>query len=358
MRVLQIIDSLDAGGAERMAINYANALSEKIEFSGLVVTRKEGDLKEQLSTDVKYFFLNKKKKLDIKAVFLLKKIIKKNKIDIIHAHSSSFFITVLVKLVYFKIKIVFHEHNGHKNEEAFIRNIPLIFCLPLFSKILVVNHQLETWYLKLGIKKAVFFSNFAVLDNDIEKKTKLKGSIGKRILLLANLKKPKNHVLAIRAFYEITKSHPDWSIHFVGKIYKDDYFEKVSELISKLKLEEKVFLYDSKSDVLNILQQATIGVLCSTYEGFPVTILEYGIAKLPVIASNVGYCSELIVDKKTGFLFESENCNDFTQKVLEVVSNIDLANQMGENLNTVVNQKYSKDFVISNLIKVYNLAKN
>jgi glycosyltransferase involved in cell wall biosynthesis len=355
MRVLQIIDSLDAGGAERMAINYANALSEKIEFSGLVVTRKEGDLKEQLSTDVKYFFLNKKKKLDIKAVFLLKKIIKKNKIDIIHAHSSSFFITVLVKLVYFKIKIVFHEHNGHKNEEAFIRNIPLIFCLPLFSKILVVNHQLETWYLKLGIKKAVFFSNFAVLDNDIEKKTKLKGSIGKRILLLANLKKPKNHVLAIRAFYEITKSHPDWSIHFVGKIYKDDYFEKVSELISKLKLEEKVFLYDSKSDVLNILQQATIGVLCSTYEGFPVTILEYGIAKLPVIASNVGYCSDIVMDGKTGLLFESANDVDFVKKLEVMIINSNLRNQLSENLSNLIIEKYSKNSVVENLINIYKV---
>ena len=35
MRIVQIIDSLEIGGAEKMAINYANALSVKIEFSGL-----------------------------------------------------------------------------------------------------------------------------------------------------------------------------------------------------------------------------------------------------------------------------------------------------------------------------------
>jgi hypothetical protein len=32
MRVLQIIDSLEAGGAERMAVNYANALANEIDF--------------------------------------------------------------------------------------------------------------------------------------------------------------------------------------------------------------------------------------------------------------------------------------------------------------------------------------
>ena len=43
MRIVQIIDSLDVGGAEKMAVNYANALVGRIEFSGLVVTRAEGN---------------------------------------------------------------------------------------------------------------------------------------------------------------------------------------------------------------------------------------------------------------------------------------------------------------------------
>jgi hypothetical protein len=42
VRIIQIIDSLEAGGSERMAISYANALAEQIDFSGLVATRKEG----------------------------------------------------------------------------------------------------------------------------------------------------------------------------------------------------------------------------------------------------------------------------------------------------------------------------
>jgi len=54
LRILQLIDSLDAGGAERMAVNYANTLVDFIEFSALVTTRKQGALKEQLSHKIKY----------------------------------------------------------------------------------------------------------------------------------------------------------------------------------------------------------------------------------------------------------------------------------------------------------------
>jgi len=68
MRIIQIIDSLDIGGAEKMAVNYANALSNRIEFSGLVVTRKEGELKKQLIKKVNYLFLNRKSTIDIMSV--------------------------------------------------------------------------------------------------------------------------------------------------------------------------------------------------------------------------------------------------------------------------------------------------
>ena len=85
MRILQIIDSLEAGGAERMAVNYANALVDTIEFSGLVATRKEGALLDQMNSNVSYMCLNKKGTFDLKAIFVLRKFVKGNK-EIGRAH--------------------------------------------------------------------------------------------------------------------------------------------------------------------------------------------------------------------------------------------------------------------------------
>ena len=112
MRIIQLIDSLEIGGAEKMAVNYANALAEKIAFSGLVATRKEGNLKDKLSSSVSYLFLERKNLFDLKAVLNLKRYCKANKVSHIQAHSSSFFLAVLVKLIYFKIRIIWHDHNG------------------------------------------------------------------------------------------------------------------------------------------------------------------------------------------------------------------------------------------------------
>ena len=112
MRIVQIIDSLEVGGAEKMAINYANALSKRADFSGLVATRAEGHLKGQLNDSVSYLFLKKKKTLDFAAAFRLKKYCQEHKVDILQPHSSSYFIALLVKIIYPKIQIIWHDHNG------------------------------------------------------------------------------------------------------------------------------------------------------------------------------------------------------------------------------------------------------
>ena len=61
LRVLQIIDTLNAGGAERMAVQIANGLVDKTGFSGLCCTREEGVLKDSLSHKVNYLFAKKNK---------------------------------------------------------------------------------------------------------------------------------------------------------------------------------------------------------------------------------------------------------------------------------------------------------
>ena len=96
MRILQLIDSLDTGGAERVAVNYANALHDRIEFSALAVTRKEGALKELLYDEVPYLFLKRTKTVDIAALLRLRRFIREHKIQILQAHGSSYFIASLV----------------------------------------------------------------------------------------------------------------------------------------------------------------------------------------------------------------------------------------------------------------------
>ncbi|WP_394775066.1 glycosyltransferase [Flavobacterium sp.] len=354
MRVVQIIDSLNAGGAERMAVNYANALSNKIKFSGLIATRAEGSLKKQINGKVSYLFLEKKKSVDFQAIFRLRKYIIQNKIEIIHAHSSSFFIAVLVKLTLPGIRIIWHDHYGTRAKESKKENRVLIFLSLFFSSIFVVNHQLENWSKKnMKCPKVTFIPNFTTSQNSDEKITTLKGTSGKRIVFLANLKKPKNHIVVLKAFQELKLNEAGWSLHLIGKDYFDSYSDLLKEFIKLHSLENYIHLYGEKNDIRHILSQASIGVLASTDEGFPVTLIEYALENLAVISTNVGYCSVIIQNDNNGLLFDPSSISEVKKQLLKLVEDESLRKKAGDNFKQSVLENYSEEIVIEKLILAY-----
>ncbi|WP_413999253.1 glycosyltransferase [Flavobacterium sp. W1B] len=347
MRIIQIIDSLEAGGAERMAVNYANALVGEITYSGLVVTRKEGNLKKEVDNRVSYLFLNKKNTFDVSALIRLRNFVKKNKVTVIHAHSTSFFIGVLIKLSFPKIKLVWHEHYGARINQSRMGNLSLLFSSVFFSSVLTVNPKLETWIKRnLFVKKVTHIPNFITQEAIVSRKTFLKGSNGRRIVCLANLKNPKNHLALLKVFEEMKLHDLDWSLHLIGKDYNDCYSDALKGFIKKNDLEKFIFIYDSKDDIQHILSQGTIGVLSSTDEGFPVSLLEYGLAKLAVLSTNVGYCPSIIKDDFSGLLFSPLSDLQFGEQLCKIISGETLRIRFGERLHEIVLQQYSREAVI------------
>ena len=231
MKVLQLIDSLEAGGAERMAVNLANALLGEVEGSYLCTTRKEGMLKAALQPEVGYLFLNKKRALDLTALLKLRRFIKAHQIDIIHAHSSSYFIATLVKLLYPKLKLVWHDHYGNSEFLEQRPTLVLGWCSIFFNHVFSVNHTLQVWAKQtLKVKSVCFLPNFASLDH-APLTTVLKGTQGKRLVCLANLRPQKDHFTLIDAFKEVVNSNPEWSLHLIGKDFEDDYSKHLKHKI-------------------------------------------------------------------------------------------------------------------------------
>lgn len=347
MRILQIIDSLEIGGAEKMAVNYANALAQSIEFSGLIATRKEGSLKSQLSNNVHYLYLNRKSTLDFQALFKLRKYCKDNKIDFLQAHSSSFFTAFLVKLFYFKINIIWHDHNGLSEFISKRKSLVLKLASLFFKGIVVVNYQLKNWATKeLYCKQVIYLANFTLAESDQNKETELHGIDGKKIVCVANLRFQKNHFLLIEVAKMLKESHPDWSFHLIGKDFNDDYSAKVKNEISKNKLGSHVFLYGSKNDTNAIIQQANIAILTSQSEGLPVALLEYGLNKKPVVSTSVGEIPMIIKNGENGFLVPKYEANVFYEALTKLIDDDLLRKKIGNNLFQTIQQNHSQEAII------------
>jgi glycosyltransferase involved in cell wall biosynthesis len=347
MRILQIIDSLEAGGAERMAVNYANALADEIDFSGLVATRKEGALSNQINQKVSYLFLNKKRTIDVKALFKLRNYVIQNKVTHIHAHSTSFFIAFLVKIMNPKTQLIWHDHYG---DSEFLVARPkgvLKAVIPFFNGIIVVNHKLKSWAQENKLSKnVIYFSNFPSKENELSEHTILKGIKGKRIICLANLRMQKNHFLLLEVAKMIKNSYPEWTFHLVGKDFEDEYSKQIKNQIRVSSLEDKVFLYGSKQDINSILEQSTIAILTSQSEGLPLALLEYGRHKKPVVVTNVGEIPILIQDGVNGFVVDSNSTSLFYEALIKLINSNTLQTNFGIALHQNIVNNYSEKTIV------------
>ena len=348
MRIVQIIDSLEVGGAEKMAINYANALSKRVDFSGLVATRAEGHLKSQLDDSVSYLFLKKTKTLDIAAASRLKKYCKTNKVDFLQPHSSSYFIALLVKIIYPKIQIIWHDHNGLSEFISTQKSLVLKVASFFFKGIIVVNFKLKNWAVKeLNCKEVVYLPNFTNEVSTVKAETVLKGTQGKRILCLANLRDQKNHFLLLSVAEKLKESYPDWTFHLVGKDFEDAYSQKVHELILSKGLEKTVFIYGSKNDVVPIINQCEIAILTSKSEGLPVALIEYGLYKKSVVSTNVGEISLIIKNGLNGFIVGVNEVDAFGESLLKLIKDASLRTQLGNALHQTIVENHSEEGVIT-----------
>jgi glycosyltransferase involved in cell wall biosynthesis len=118
-------------------------------------------------------------------------------------------------------------------------------------------------------------------------------------------------------------------------------------------LEKAIFIYGSRNDVQHILSQATIGVLASTDEGFPVSLLEYGLAQLAVVSTNVGYCSEVIKDNSNGLLFNPMDKIQIQRQLQRMTADKYLRDNFGLRLQEFILENYSKKRAVNLLISKY-----
>ncbi|PTX44056.1 glycosyltransferase involved in cell wall biosynthesis [Christiangramia gaetbulicola] len=292
MKILQLIDTLNPGGAERMALNYFLSLKNYKITSFLVVTRKKGILSEQLEDDSDFHFLNKRSRFDFKALNSLRNIIKKERVDVVHAHGSSWFFAVLCKLSGCKFKLIWHDHYGNSEFVNKRNKQPLKFFSRHFDGIITVNRNLEKWSVqKLEFnKRIIFLPNFIITGSGpIEK---LKGDFEFNLVCTSNFRPQKNHLLLLKAF-SMLNSKFSVALHLFGVNFQDDYSNAI---IKEIEAMEGVYYYGQVNNISRFLRSADIGILFSNSEGLPLALLEYASEKLAVVCTDVGHCKEIVGD--------------------------------------------------------------
>jgi glycosyltransferase involved in cell wall biosynthesis len=131
-------------------------------------------------------------------------------------------------------------------------------------------------------------------------------------------------------------------------------FEQIKALSERLKVSRYIRFMGSRNDVYDILHAGDVCVLPSRWEGLPIVLLETGLLKTPVIASDT-YGNREIIGKSNGILFKNLDCDALAQTLTTVIDQKYDLDTFAENMFKEVRENYNLDKMLTGLKSMYSM---
>lgn len=157
--------------------------------------------------------------------------------------------------------------------------------------------------------------------------------------LVANVRPIKRIEDVIRAMPTILSRIPKARFVLVG----GGDTSGLSALAKTLGVRHAVWFAGRQSNPKAFMRRFNVAVLCSESEGFSNAIIEYMKCHNPVVCTNAGGNSEIVVDSKTGYLIEVGDVESLANKVIMLLTNPALAQKLSDSGYEIVGRKYSKE---------------
>ncbi|WJY26415.1 glycosyltransferase [Sporosarcina trichiuri] len=355
IKLMQIMPEFGLAGAEIMAENLSIALEDDgFDVNVVSLYDYHSAITERLENqNIKVIYLDKKKGFDIKVIFSLYKLFKKEKPEIIHTHR---YILPYAMIAAIAAKVPTKVHTIHniasKETGKFQRKINYFFfkycgVVPVAISPLVKKSVIREY--NFSEEKVPMVYNGIDLAKCIEKKAYNDENKKISILHVGRFSEQKNHSELIENFKIICNEMPNITLKLIGS----GHLEKtVKDKVKDLGLENNVEFLGTKANVFPYLNDADIFILPSLWEGMPITLIEAMATGLPIVATNVGGVPDMIEHRVTGLLVNNKR-EEIVEAVLELIRDSELRNKLGESAK-VASKKFSVTNMKAEYVKIYH----
>jgi len=359
MKILITLNSSNYGGIERTVLDLVKGLSKNNE---VLVVCPNGDYLEEYKKFAKIFIYKKVTKIDLSYIFFLKKILKKEEVDVLHSNDPRITFNSLIAGYLAKTKVMIsHTHTPISSWQIpeFSKKLN-IFMNSLIVNLLsdyeiclteVIRKQKEAE----GINPDKLFVISNCLDEDFKEEVfnlKSKEFFPNKnfeFLCISRFSIEKNQQLLVEAFYEFSKLYKNVNLTLVGK---GPLQVELKQLARSLKIEDRIEFIneiDDKEKVV-LMAKANCFVFPTLAEGFGLVLIEAMTTCKYVIASDLEVLKE--VSNNQLIYFKSNDKLDLLKKMLEVYEG-QIPSNYEEN-KSLVFSKYSFENYIKSYEKIYS----
>ena len=334
--------TMGLGGTENVVLQLCEIFKSQV--NKIVVCSCGGVNVEKLEKlGIKHYTIpdiEKKSPLAVlKVIWALLKIIKNEKINVVHCHNrmAAFYVSLL--RIYKKCLFITTAHNTFFNKKLLTRfsykHSNLIACGD------VVKNNLVEFY-NLPKDQVSVIHNAVKPDDKSVNHDKLINELHKDgFFVVANigrLNKVKGFEYYLKAIPSILQKHPKTVFLIVGS---GELEQELRNLAKSLNVESYVHFLGYRNDVRNIMKQVDLVVSSSFHEGLPLTPIEAFSVGRTIVATDVDGTVEIVEDNINGLLIKPKNAQMIADKVNYLIENPDILQNMEEKAKETFNKKFS-----------------
>lgn len=352
-KILFLVPRMNIGGAETYVFTAIEELQKRNKYE-IFLASGGGHLSDKLKKKgIKTFFLPIRQCPSLSAWFL-SRIIKKHKIDLIHANSAAAGIISAKVKRKINIPVVYTAHGvfGNPQKEKIIDELNTIICVSQFVKEDSIKEGFSPHHLVVqysGIDTEIFRP-----DSDMRNFMRKTYGFEENTLVLALISRIKNlenkgHSQLLHMLHTYgTKEN--WKVLVIGK---GRGLSRLKSKIRSMGLTDKVFCLGHRTDVARLLNAADIVILPSRFETFGLVLAEGMSMGKPAVAFSVGGTPELIRDGKTGFLVEKNNEKELYEKIKLLDTDRTLLSKLSQESIQWVHNHFTKEKMVDELEYLY-----
>ena len=146
--------------------------------------------------------------------------------------------------------------------------------------------------------------------------------------IVAALRPEKNHRLFLAACQQVSRREFDRCDSSLLATVPSEMNWRI--MANELGIADRVHFLGSVDDVVGVLSMFDLFALTSDNEASPVSILEAFSCERPVVATDVGSIDETVIDGENGFLVPAGDCQQMTDRWLEILGDKEQSRRMGQ----------------------------
>ncbi len=342
MKILQVVDILNIGGAERVAVDLSNILSENgVDVTFLSLLQK-GPLSGALNPCIPQLELKRSHRFSPVALFRFISIAKG--FDIIHIHmSQNLRYVALASILYpsLKNKIVFHDHSNRMNlDNNYSKTVRLAQRYSINTYI-GVSRQLTDWAMSNGVKQAY------VLPNIIRRKLRTETVDNPAgYVSVGNVRPEKNYEFLLK----LASYLPNRSFTIYGSSNVAPYLAKITQQAGN-----NVQIVDGVSDIQAVLPKYKVAIHCAPSETGPLVLIEYLAQGIPFITYRTGEVAEQIQHDLPELIMDNFEVGQWLERIEYIENNYEA---LQGRLIKVFEKNYAEKKYVEQCMNIYKNALN